>query len=69
MIPIYIPTTKDNSTKVLYYIIYKIYLVNNLKTNIFIRNDIIGLEKIIINISKGKAIIGSYGTTINIISR
>ena len=44
LILIYIPTTKEDGTLVLYRIIREIYLVSNLKVYILIGNNIIRLE-------------------------
>lgn len=45
----------NKGQKVVTYICHKLYLVNNLKTNILIKNDIIDTEGITINIVKKKA--------------
>ena len=44
LIPIYLPSIKEDDTKVLYHIVREIYLVDNLKVYMLIRNDIVGLE-------------------------
>ena len=69
LVPIYIPATKDDGTEVLCRIMREIHLVDNLKANMLIGNDVIGPEQIVIDVSKGKAIIGSCGATANITSR
>ena len=45
----YISTSKDD-IKILYRIFREIYLVNNLKTYLLIDNNIIDLEKIVLDI-------------------
>ena len=55
-----------NNIRILYRILKKIYLINNLKTYILIENNIIELKEIILNINKSKTFIDSYDITIDI---
>jgi hypothetical protein len=49
--PLYLlAVEKDTDRNVLIYIRREIYIINNLRAKILIRNDIIGPEKIVINI-------------------
>ncbi len=50
---------KDNN-KVIAYICYKVYLINNLKTNFFIDINILELKQIIIDILNRKLRFESY---------
>ena len=50
LILIYISTSKDD-IKILYRIFREIYLVNNLKAYLLIDNNVIDLEKIMLNIA------------------
>ena len=68
LIPIFIPAVKDG-VNVLYRIYREVYLVDNLKAYILLGNNIIRPKKIILDISQGKAHIGSCNTTTVIISR
>ena len=43
---------KDIDRKILVYIYREIYIINNLRAKIFIRNNILGPKKIVINIIK-----------------
>ena len=51
LILIYISTSKKNDIKILSWIFREIYLISNLKIHLFIDNNIIDLEKIILNIA------------------
>jgi len=51
---------------VLYYIRREIYFISDLKAKILINNDIIGLEKIVIDIYSNKVYIKNYKITIPI---
>jgi len=64
---IYVPGVKDNSIKVLYYIRREIHFIGDLKAKILISNDIIGLEKIVIDINNNKVYVRSYEITVLII--
>ena len=66
LISIYLPDLKRNNNKALTYIIREIYLINNLKINLLIRNNIIRLKKIILNVSKNEARINSCDIIIKI---
>ena len=50
LILIYISISKKDDIKIFYRIFKEIYLINNLKTYLFIDNNIIDLKKIILNI-------------------
>ena len=50
LILIYILASKKDDIKILYKIFKEIYLVNNLKIHLLINNNIIGLEKIVLDI-------------------
>jgi hypothetical protein len=63
---IYFPGIDNNEKEVLVYIRREIYLVDNLKTKIFINNNIILFKGIIINIIKKSVYINSYNVTIGI---
>ena len=53
----------------LYRILKEIYLINNLKTYILIKNNIIELKEIVLNINKSKAFIDSCDIIIDISCR
>ena len=53
----------------LIYLRRELYIVNNLRVKILIKNNIIKPEEIIINVVNKKARINSYSTTINITTR
>ena len=53
----------------LIYLRRELYIVNNLRVKMLIKNNIIKLEEIIINIVNKRARINSCSTTINIIAR
>ena len=69
LIPMYIPGTKEDGTKVLCRIVREIHLVSDLKAHMLIGNDIVGPEQIVIDVSKSKATIGSCGVTADITCR
>ena len=69
LVPIYLLAVKPNGIRVLYRIVKEIYLVSNLKIYMLIDNDIISLEKIVLDVSKNKAYIGSYDITADITYR
>ena len=50
LISIYISTIKKDDIKILYRIFREIYLISNLKIHLLINNNIIDLEKIMLNI-------------------
>ena len=66
LILIYISNIKKDDIKILYRILKKVYLINNLKVYILIKNDIVELKEIVLNINKSKAFIDSYDIIINI---
>ena len=66
LLPLYIPAMK-NGRKVLCKIQREIHLVHNLKAHLLIGNDILGPEKIIINIAQNQAYIGSCEASADII--
>ena len=68
LIPIFIPAVKDG-INILCRIYREVYLVDNLKAYMLLGNNIIGSKKMVLDISQGKAYIGSYNTTAGIISR
>ena len=51
LILMYISTSKKDDIKILYRIFREIYLINNLKTHLFIDNNIIDLEKIVLDVA------------------
>lgn len=51
---LFFPTTNENGKRVVVSIKREFYLMDNLKANILIRNDIIGPESITIDIAKEK---------------
>ena len=69
LIPMYIPTTKEDGTKILCRIHREIHLVNNLKAHMLLSNDVIGSEKIVLDISQSKVYIDSCGVIAIITSR
>ena len=69
LILIYISTSKKNNIKIFYRIFKEIYLISNLKTYLFINNNIIDLDKIIFNITHDKIYINSCDIIVTIISR
>ena len=69
LIPMYLPATKPDGTKVLCRIVREIHLVSNLKAHMLIGNDIVGPEQIVIDVSTSKATIGSCGATADISCR
>ena len=68
LISIYISTVKDN-IKILYRIYKEIHLINNLKAYMLLNNNIINLEKIMLNVSQNKTYIDNCEVTIIIINR
>ena len=68
LIPMYIPATKGDK-RVLCRIYREVHLVDNLKAHMLLGNDIIGPEKIVLDIAQGKAYIGSCGATAAITSK
>ena len=69
LISIYIPVIKEDGTKVLCRIHREIHLVDNLKAHMLLGNDVIGPEKIVLDISQSKTYIDSCGVTAIITSR
>ena len=53
----------------LIYLRRKLYIVDNLRVKIFIKNNIIKSKEIVINIVNKKVRINNYSITINIIAR
>ena len=51
------------------YLRRKLYIVDNLRVKILIKNNIIKFKKIVINVINKKARIKNYNITINIIAR
>ena len=66
MILILISKVKKNNIRVLYRILKEIYLISNLKTYILIKNNIIKLKDIVLNINKSKTFIDSYDIIVDI---
>ena len=50
---------KKNNIRVLYRFLREIYLINNLKIYILIKNNIIELKEIVLNVNKSKTFIDS----------
>ena len=69
LVPIYIPAVRKDGIKVLCRIHREIHLVDNLKAHMLLGNDIIGPEKIVLDVAQNKAYIGSCGATATITSR
>ena len=61
-----ISKVKKNNIKILYRILRKIYLINNLKIYILIENNIVELKEIVLNINKNKTFIDSYDIIVDI---
>ena len=68
LILMYLLGLKRDNNKALTCIMREIYLINNLKINLLIRNNIIELKKIILNVSKNEARIDSCNIIIKIIT-
>ena len=64
-IPVYVPGTKDNIS-VLIYFKREFYIVDELRANILISNNIIGPKLINIRVLDRSAYIGSYSITYQI---
>ena len=60
------PVINDKGRNILIYLYKKLYIVNNLRAKILIRNNIIRPEDIIINIARKTARIRSYKVTTTI---
>lgn len=69
LVPMYLPAKKEDGVKVLCCIRREIHLVKDLKANMLMGNDILGPERIILDMGKGNAFIGSCGSTIEISTR
>ena len=69
LIPMYIPSTKSDGTRVLCHITREVHLVDNLKAHMLLGNDVIGPERIVLDIARNKAYIGSCDATADITSR
>ena len=59
LILIYLPEVKKNGNKALTCVTREIHLINNLKANLLMGNNIIGSEKIVLDISKNEVSIDS----------
>lgn len=68
LISIYIFVSK-NGNDILCRIYKKIYFVDNLKIHVFIKNDVINLEKIVLNVNQSKIYIDNYNIIITIINQ
>ena len=72
-VPIYLPGVQDtgpnSGSKALACIRRELHLVDNLRANMLVGNDILGPEEIVINIYQKKATVGSCGMTIEIDAR
>ena len=68
LIPIYLRNLKRNNNKTLTYITRKIYLINNLKVNLLIKNNIMKSKKIRLDVSKNEVYINSCNIIIKIIT-
>ena len=53
----------------LIYLRKELYIINNLRVKIFIKNNIIEFKEIVINVINKKIRINNYSITINIIAR
>lgn len=63
----YFSNTNNKKCLILTKIICKIYLIDNLKIKILIKNNILILKSFLIDLAKCKTIISSYNITIQII--
>lgn len=68
LIPIYFPAFKQDGTRVLCCIVREIHLVHNLKARMLLGNNLIGPEKIVLDVTQNKAYIRSCGVTTTITS-
>ena len=68
LILMYFLDLKRNNNKALIYIVREIYLINDLKVNLLMRNNIMKSEKIMLNVSKNEARINSCNIIIKIIT-
>ena len=69
LVPMYLPAVKQDGTRVLCRIVREIHLVDNLKAHMLIGNDIVGPEKIVLDVNQSKAFIGSCDATADITCR
>ena len=69
LIPMYLPGVKTDGNKALACVTREIHLVNGLKANLLMGNDIMGPEEIVLDVSKNEARIGSCDITISISTR
>ena len=67
LVPFYMPASKaSDGTSVLACITREIHIVDGLKANMLIRNDVLGPEEFVIDINKKKAYIGSCDVNISL---
>lgn len=66
---LYFPAINNKGQQVIVCIRYELHLIDNLKVNILIGNDIISAEGITINIAKERAYIPGYKTIVPITAR
>ena len=62
----YIFDIKKDDIKILCRIVKEIHLIDDLKTYMFIENDIVESKQIVLNVNNSKAFIDNYDVIINI---
>ena len=66
---IYVFDIKKDDIKILCRMIKKIHLIDDFKTHMFIKNDIVEPKQIMLNVNKSKVFIDNYDVIINIFYR
>ena len=66
LILMYVSDVKEDDIKILYRIIKEIHLIDDLKTHIFIKNDIVEPKQIVLDVNKSKVFINNCDVIINI---
>lgn len=66
--PLYLPAKNNNDKWIMACIYQKLYIVDNLKVNFLIKNDIVNVKKIWINIINKKIYIPEFKAIISIIA-
>lgn len=67
--PFYLPAKSNNNKQIMACICQKLYIIDNLKANLLIKNNIISIEDIKIDIGNKKAYMFGCKATISIIAR
>ena len=65
----YVFDIKKDDIKILCRIVKKIHLIDNSKAYMFIKNDIVELKQIVLDVNKNKAFIDNCDVIINIFYR